>query len=77
MSILENMTDAQLREFAVRSGITYQKACSLRDNAIYRMQYAKRYNRRPEVRVKRAIRNKVDYDLRKALKQFASTENEE
>lgn len=76
MSNLQNMTDTQLREFAARTGITYTKACSLRDNALYREAYAKKYNRRPDVRVKRHERNRVEYNLRKALKEFAKESEE-
>lgn len=71
MSILESMTAEQLMEFAVENGITFEKACSLRDNAIYREEYRKAYNKRGYVRAKRQEQNRKEYQLRKALKHAA------
>ena len=71
-SNLINMTDEQLREFAVVMGISYSKAVSLRNNEIYRMNYRKTYNQRGYVKAKRAEKNREEYQLRKALKGFVS-----
>jgi hypothetical protein len=73
-SNLINMTDEQLREFAATMGITYSKACSLRNNEIYRMNYRKAYNQRGYVKAKRAEKNREEYELRRALKNFVTEE---
>ena len=65
------MSREMLELFAEEHGITIEKAESLVANIYYRAEYAKKYNRKPEVKAARRVREKKEGTLRKAMKDFA------
>jgi hypothetical protein len=71
VNLSQYFTSNQIKEFAEKTGITYDKAESIAKNVIYRKLYQKARNTDPKVKAVRKAQNRKRAALASAFTKFA------